>query len=187
MYSTCWGVWGNPREPRGKIRDGARALWEVRLFLFSGRGPFFKKNFLWKLETLGAFQGYKKPVCALTRLKIKDPHPGAFGVGRRHCVGKAGQGLLCDLRQVSALSGLRSPIALDWTISKRPVEWMGIFIQLLILLTEVVNRESGLWHGLEAGALWRFWLPPCLVSPVGRGRFSAPEKERQLLLFKGAP
>lgn len=85
------GSGGTLRSLGGKIRDGTRA--SERSGRLSQEEDHFLKTSFGNWKTLGAFQGYKKAMCPLTRLKIKDPHPGAFGVGRRHCVEKAGVGL----------------------------------------------------------------------------------------------
>lgn len=80
-----------PEGPQGSLgekkRLGQAPLRGLRQLLFLGR-KFF-------LTSLGNWKPWVPPraiirLCSLTGLKIKDPHPGALGAGRRYCVGWAG-------------------------------------------------------------------------------------------------
>lgn len=121
---------GQKRRPGPSERSENSSSWEENKFL----------NFPWKSETLAPPRAIKRPYL-LARLKIKDPHPEALGVRGGTVWAWLGWNLLCDLKQVSALSGLRSPTALDWTISKDPVNGD---MYTAAVVTEALSGKRGL-------------------------------------------
>lgn len=99
--------------------------------------------------------------------------------------------MLCDLRQLSALSGLWFPTAFDGRISKHPVNGVYIYTAAVVVIYGGCNQGErplawpGTWHSLGVLPLWA--LLGGRPSPARGGGWVVVEEERQELLSDGAP